>query len=961
MIADPGGRGVHAPILVVVSLLIVAVALGGCASVPSNGVNSRQPQVDPPPPSTPTPTPSPQESVSVSITPQSISLQAGATQAFSASVANDPQGKGVSWSFAGCSGAACGTLSSMNSASGDSVTYTAPQLSAAATITLTAAAVADSSKAAAATISVAAATGPPAPITVAVTPQTHSITINDTQQFSATVQNDPKAAGVTWTLSGTGCAGAKCGALSAASSASGASITYTAPDRVPQPPTVTLSATSVTDGKVSASATITIVKSVAVTVTPATATVPVNTAQAFSATVQNDPQNQGVDWSLAGAGCSGNSCGTLSTTSTASGQSVTYTAPAAAPHPPTVSLTATSTSDRKSSGAATITVFAIPENLSVTISPKRGGITVNQTLKFSATVQNDPGNTGVTWTANNGTFTNVTATSAVYHPPASAGVYSITATSALDPSKRASASIGVTDLAGVTTYHNDGTRAGVNSQEVALTTSNVNSSTFGKLFSCSVDAAVYTQTLWVSNVSIGGGQHNVIFAATSHDTVYAFDADASPCVTYWSKHLIPGGETWPNSVDMGGDDIYPDTGVVGTPVIDLAANLLYVVTKTKTNGTDARGPGECHQRLHALSLSTGSEAANGPIELTSSITVPGSGAGGNGSSVPFDPFHQNQRPGLALINGIVYVAWGSYIDQQPWHGWVMGFNGSNLKAAPLIFNATPNGLGAGIWMAGGAPSIDNNNNLYVMTGNGDFDNAKEFGDSFIKLNSSLTVQDWFTPQDQAVMDSANADLGSGGSAVVADLPSAPVQHLLIGGGKQGGGNAGEIYVINRDAMGHLEGSGSPLVQKFPLLRHIFATPAFWNNTLYIAGLNGPLSAFALDTSTALFNTTPISVSSQLFPGRGATASISANGTAHGIAWAIDASQYGGSSKYGTGPAVVHAFDAANLGRELWNSAQATANRDQAGNAVKFTVPTIANGKVYIGTTSEIDVYGLLPD
>jgi hypothetical protein len=592
----------------------------------------------------------------------------------------------------------------------------------------------------------------------------------------------------------------------------------------------------------------------------------------------------------------------------------------------------------------------------------RGGITTSQTLKFSATVQNDPTNLGVTWSASGGTFTNITSASAIYHPPSTPGMHTITATSVLNIMKSASSTIGVTGLSGVTTYHNDGTRAGANPQEVALTLSNVHPSTFAKVFSCQIDAPTYTQTLWVPNLSIAGGTHNVIFTATSHDTVYAFDADSNPCVTYWSKNLVPAGETWPTAIDMGGDDIQPHTGVVGTPVIDPATNTLYVVTKTKTTGTSGRGPGECHQRLHALDLTDGSETANGPLALTSAITVPGKGDGSNGTAVPFDPFHENQRPGLALIGNTVYVSWASYIDQKPWHGWVIGFNKSNLHAAPLLFNVTPNGYGGGIWMAGAAPSIDSNNNLYVITSNGDYNGAGEFADSFVKLNPNLVVQDWFTPQDQALMESGNGDLGAGGAAVLADLPNAPIKHLLIGGGKIGSGQAGELYVMNRDAMGHLEGAGGPpLVQKFPVLRHIFATPAFWSNTLYIAGKAGPLNAYALNPSTALFDPNPVSHSAILFNGRGATPSVSSNGNSHGIVWAVETSQYGGSSTFGTGPAVLHAYDATNLGRELWNSSQAAGNRDQAGNAVKFTVPTIANGKVYIGTTSEIDVYGLLPN
>jgi hypothetical protein len=624
-------------------------------------------------------------------------------------------------------------------------------------------------------------------------------------------------------------------------------------------------------------------------------------------------------------------------------------------------LTATSVSDPTASSSATITIVGIPRNLAVTLSPLRGGLTLSQTLKFTASVLNDSSQQGVAWSASAGTFTSVTPMSALYHPPAQPGVFTVTATSNLDVTRSASAAIAVTDLSGVTTYHNDLARDGVNSQEYALTPSNVRGATFAKLFSCATDAPVYTQTLWVANLPIAGGVHNVIFAGTSHDTVYAFDADAAPCVTYWSRNLIPSGQTWPTASDMGSQDIQPDVGIVGTPVIDPVTRILYVVTKTKTKGTGARGPGECHQHVHALNLVDGSETSSGPIALTSSITIPGTGGGSNGTRVPFDPFHENQRPGLALLNNTLYIAWGSHTDQQPWHGWIIGLDKSNLAAPPTLFNATPNGMGAGIWMAGGAPTVDSANNLYVITGNGDYNGITEFGDSFLKLNSALALRDWFTPSDQAILDAGNADLGSGGSAVLADLPSAPVKHLLIGGGKIGSGNAGEIYVLNRDAMGHLEGAGTPIVQKFPLLRHIYATPAFWNNTLFIAGQNGPLSAYALDATAGLFNPTPTSRSSDLFPERGATPSISSNQNSSGIAWAIDTSQYGGISPLGTGPAVLHAYDATNLGRELWNSAQAAGGRDQAGNAVKFIVPTIANGKVYIGTTSEIDVYGLLPD
>jgi hypothetical protein len=898
--------------------------------------------------------------IKVAVSPATKTVTVNQSQDFTASVQNDSQNKGVTWTLAGagCSGAACGTLSTTSSASGAPISYTAPpNVPNPGNVTLTATSLADSTASASAAITIAAPTPQ-----VVVSPATKNLLVNQSQDFTASVQNDPQSKGVTWTLSGTGCSGAACGTLSTASSASGAPIVYTAPQNAPNPPNVTLKATSVADSNVSASASITIAApTVIVAVSPAAQAVPVNQSENFTASVQNDPQKKGVAWTLSGAGCSGNSCGTLSNTSSASGAPITYTAPPNAPNPPNVILTATSVVNPKTSASAAITIFATTD-VGVTISPKRGGIALSQPLKFSATVQNDLSNQGVTWTASGGTFTSVTSTSAIYHPPSSPGVYVVTAASNVNSTKRDSSTIGVTDLSGVTTYHNDSTRAGVNAQEFALTPSNVNTSTFAKLFSCPVDAPVYPQTLWVPNLSIAGGTHNVIFTATSHNTVYAFDADANPCVTYWSSPLVRSGETWLTSTDQGGDDIHPDIGIVGTPVIDPVAKILYVVTKTKTIGTNARGPGQCHQRLHALSLIDGSETSNGPLDLTPSITVPGSGDGGNGTLVPFDPFHENQRPGLALINDTVYVAWASYIDQKPWHGWIIGFNKSNLRATPLLlFNATPNGEGAGIWMSGAAPSIDSNNNMYVITGNGDYNGTTEFGDSFIKLDPTLNMQDWFTPYDQAVLNSSNADLGSGGAAVIADLPSAPFKHLLIGGGKSGSGNAGEIYVLNRDNMGHLENTGTAIVQKFPLLRHIFATPAFWNNTLFIAGMNGSLEAFALNPSTAQFNPNPISQSNAVFNGKGATPSISSDGKAQAIAWAVDTSQYGGSSVFGTGPAVLHAFEANDLTRELWNSAQAASNRDQAGNAVKFTVPTVANGKVYIGSMTEIEVYGLLPN
>ena len=263
---------------------------------------------------------------------------------------------------------------------------------------------------------------------------------------------------------------------------------------------------------------------ISVSVSPIASSVQVSQAQSFTATVTSDAQNKGVTWSLSGASCSGATCGTLSATSSASGAPITYTAPASVLTPPTVSLTATSVSDNSRSARAAITVAA--SNANVALTPVRGGLTVGQSLNFTATVTNDVRNAGVTWSSTAGSFKSQSTTSAVYIAPASAGILTVTATSVADTSKSTSASIGVTDLKGVLTHHNDPSRDGVNAQEYALTPSNVTTAAFGKLFSCAVDAAIYAQPLWVANLTIGGGTHNVVLVATQHNTVYSFDADA---------------------------------------------------------------------------------------------------------------------------------------------------------------------------------------------------------------------------------------------------------------------------------------------------------------------------------------------------------------------------------------------------------------------------------------------------
>jgi hypothetical protein len=892
-----------------------------------------------------------------------------------ATVTNDSKSQGVTWTLAGagCTGAACGTIVPSKSASGQQVTYTAPPNVPASAVTVMATSVTDPTKTAAATITVLA------PVMVTLSQTAVGVNVNATTVFTATVKNDPASKGVTWALSGTGCTGATCGTITPAASASGAAVTYLAPATAPSPALVELVATSVADPTKQAAAGITITgpaQPSMVAIAPPTQSVDLGTSATFAATVTNDSLNKGVTWTISGANCNGAACGTVAPTTSNSGVAVTYTTPNVIPAPsPDVTLTATSITDPTKAGTATITITNMGAPISVTLTPIRNGLVVGQSLNFTATVTNDVMAQGVKWSASTGTLSAQTATTATYTAPNSPGAgITVTATSIANSAQFATATIGVTDLAGVTTYHNDSSRDGANIQEYALNTGNVKKATFGKLFSCPVDGAVYAQPLWVPNVSINGGTHNVIVVATMRDKVYAFDADTSPCTQYWQDDLIPSNETYGNYADVQTEDIFQDLGITGTPVID-SNNTIYLVTKTKAAGTT-----NYHSRLFGLKLATGTTVA-GPVDIAASAT----GNCDGGSQVAFDPMRQNQRSGLALVNGVVYVGYGSHGDEGNWHGWLLGYQTSNLNQVG-VFNTTPNALssplpppapacGGGIWMAGGAPAVDSDNNLYVTTGNGAFQSGiGDYGDSYVKLNTGLSVQGSFTPSNQSNLDTGDTDVGSSGTAVLIDATSGPLPRLLVGASK-----AGVFFVLNRDSLGGFHSSDNS-VQEFQLNGNSFSTPGFWNNTAYFFGTNiggGTVQgeSFAFDNTSRTFSSTANHLTGPSFGFAGATPSISASSaTTDGIAWAIDTGAYGTSDSgpSAAGPAVLHAFDASDISKELWNSSQ-SGGQDTAGNAVKFTVPTVANGKVYIGTrgnddtlgngstTGELDVYGLLPN
>jgi hypothetical protein len=504
----------------------------------------------------------------------------------------------------------------------------------------------------------------------------------------------------------------------------------------------------------------------------------------------------------------------------------------------------------------------------------------------------------------------------------------------------------------VLTQHNDNYRTGQNTNETVLTPANVNQTQFGKLFSQAVDGYVYAQPLYVPNVTIPGlGTHNVVYVATEHDSVYAFDADTNAganAVPLWHTSFIDPahGITTVSSGDVGCGDLIPEIGITGTPAIDISGNTMYVLAKTKESGIAV-------QRLHALDITTGAEKFGGPVKIKANA----SGTGDGGTSVIFNPLREGQRPGLLLQNGKVYIAWASHCDITPYHGWVIAYNAQTLTRTG-VWNSTPNGGLGGIWESGAGIAADASNFVYVPSGNGTFDanfSGKDYGDSVIKIGfnakGKLRPFDYFTPYDQNYLNNTDLDLGSGGALLLPDMPGAKYPDLLVQAGKEG-----TVYVIDRTHMGHFNPSNNnQIVQNIPgAVGGMWAAPVFWNNHVYFGGADDAVKMFNFDPSTGLLATTPASNTLTFFGFPGPTPSISANGNSNGILWAIQTDRYNIN-----GLSILHAYDATNLATELYNSAQ-NPSRDGAGGAVKFSVPTVAKGKVYVGAVQQLSVYGLLP-
>ena len=497
----------------------------------------------------------------------------------------------------------------------------------------------------------------------------------------------------------------------------------------------------------------------------------------------------------------------------------------------------------------------------------------------------------------------------------------------------------------LTTYHNDLGRTGANTNESILTPANVNAQQFGKLFQLSVEGEMYAQPLYLANVNVlGKGVHNVVFAATEHDMVYAFDADGKSTAALWQRSFInPAAGITPvasNDIADGYEDIQPEVGITSTPVIDASSGTLYVVAKTTENG-------EFFQRLHALDVATGAEKFGGPVTIQASVAGAGVKDDGTGHVV-FDPLINLQRAALLLLNGTVYIAFGSHGDFDPFNGWLLGYDSHNLRQT-IAYAPDADGAGGSIWQSGGGPAADNAGNIYVLVANGDFDvpdGGRDFGDTALKLQpagNSFRVIDWFTPFNQQELDDNDFDLGSGGPVLLPDQPAGPA-HLLLGGSKDG-----KLYVINRDNMGHFRSTDdSQIVQTLILPGPLFSTPAVWQDKVYVGALRSSVQCYRVSAG----HLTPVSNAPGTFGYPGTTPAVSANGNSNGIVWALQVDQHG------SGPAVLHAYDANSLSRELYNSEQA-GDRDEAGTAVKFTVPSVVNGKVYVGGGGRLTVYGLL--
>ena len=592
---------------------------------------------------------------------------------------------------------------------------------------------------------------------------------------------------------------------------------------------------------------------------------------------------------------------------------------------------------------------------SITTQPSNQTVTVGSTATFSVVAT---GTTPLTYQWQKGTTPVPGATAASYTTTATTSSdngsqFEVVVTNSVGSITSNAATLTVTTVApsptDVLTYHNDIARTGQNLTETVLTTSNVTSAKFGKLGFYSVDGLVDAQPLYASSVAVpSNGTHNLLIDATEHDSVYAFDADTG--ATIWHTSMLKSGET--TSDQRGCSQITPEIGVTSTPVIDRTRGpngVVYVVAMSK----DASG--NYHQRVHALDLTLGTELFGGPVDVQAKY--PGTGDNSDGTNVMFDPRQYAERAGLLLMNGILYTAWTSHCDIRPYTGWIIAYDAATLVQTAVL-NVTPNGNEGSIWMSGAGLAADSSGDIYFLDANGVFDSTLnstgfpsngDYGNAFMKLSTSggLAVADYFEMNNQSSENGSDTDLGSGGALVLPDLNDGAghTMHLAVGAGKDS-----NLYMVNRDSMGKFNASNNNSIYQelaAALPGGVFAMPAYFSNTIYYGSVGSPIQAFTITSAKLSTSATAHTANSFGYPG--ATPSISANGTSNGIVWAVENSS----------PAVLHAFDASTL-NELYNSNQAAGGRDHFGNGNKFMVPTIVNGKVFVGTPNGVAIFGLLP-
>jgi PQQ enzyme-like repeat protein len=497
-------------------------------------------------------------------------------------------------------------------------------------------------------------------------------------------------------------------------------------------------------------------------------------------------------------------------------------------------------------------------------------------------------------------------------------------------------------------WHNDAARTGQYLVETTLTPANVNSTSFGLIAMWPVDGLVDAQPLYAGAVTLADGSvHNLVLAATEHATIYAFDASTG--TVRWQKSMLAAAETTSDSRNCS--QVTPEIGATATPAIDrtLGAQGTVFVTAASKNAS-----GNYVQRVHALDLASGAERPGSPVVVQA--TYPGTGANSTNGVVLFDPAFYNERAALLVSNGVLYTAWGSHCDIDPYTGWILAFDEATLSLRSTL-NVTPNGARGAFWNSGAGPALDAGGSLYIISANGTFDTtltaagfpaSGDFGNGFLKVSTagSLSVTDYFATLDTVAQSNADSDFGSGGGMVLPDQvdTSGTIRHLAVGAGKDT-----NLYVVDRDSMGKFDPAANHAYQVLAgaLPGGVFSSPAYFNGAVYYGSVGAPLQRFSI--SNAQLVTPAASQSSVSFGYPGTTPSISANRSSNAIVWAVE----NGS------PAVLHAYDATDLTRELYNSTQ-NAARDNLGPGNKFITPTVAAGKVFVGTTDSVAVFGLLP-